>query len=86
MELGMPMITMYLLDNPDHYMSHCFTPFNWNMFVKEVEKAWHKVILIKKSNRIVGLPNIYNYTFCAEELAGLCVYRSEERRVGKECA
>jgi hypothetical protein len=28
MELGVPMIAMYLLGNPDHYTSHRFAPFS----------------------------------------------------------
>jgi hypothetical protein len=40
MELGAPMVAMYLLENPDHYASHRFTPFYWSAFTKEVEKAW----------------------------------------------
>ena len=85
MELGAPMIAMYLLGNPDHYTSHRFTPFYWSTFVKNIERAWQgedldtekipdKVMLIKKNNRIVGLPNTYDYTYRAEALAGPCLY------------
>jgi hypothetical protein len=84
MELGAPMIGMYLLGQPDHYTSHRFAPFYWISFVKEVEKAWspeaddaetgNRVMLIKKKNRIVGLPTTYDYSFRGEELADLCVY------------
>ncbi|THU95847.1 hypothetical protein K435DRAFT_563755, partial [Dendrothele bispora CBS 962.96] len=40
MELGAPMICMYLLDNPDHYTSHKFTPFHWKSYVTEAQKPW----------------------------------------------
>ena len=35
-EMGAPMICMYLLGNPDHYTSHVFVPFYWQMYVAEV--------------------------------------------------
>jgi hypothetical protein len=35
MEMGAPMICMYLLGNPDHYTDHVFIPFFWQSFVSE---------------------------------------------------
>jgi hypothetical protein len=35
MEMGSPMICLYLLDNPDHYTSHVFGPFYWQSFVSK---------------------------------------------------
>ena len=35
MEIGSPMASMYLLQNPDHYTSHKFIPFWWKSFVNE---------------------------------------------------
>lgn len=29
MEIGGPMAALYLLDNSDHYTSHCFRVFYW---------------------------------------------------------
>ncbi|KAF8225699.1 hypothetical protein L208DRAFT_1117873, partial [Tricholoma matsutake] len=40
MEMGSPMIFMYLLGNPDHYKSHQFHPFYWQSFVQECRKPW----------------------------------------------
>ncbi|THU95125.1 hypothetical protein K435DRAFT_610416, partial [Dendrothele bispora CBS 962.96] len=40
MELGAPMICMYLLDQPDHYTSHKFVPFHWKSYVTEAQNAW----------------------------------------------
>ena len=40
LELGSPMICLYLLGNPDHYTSHQFVPFYWLSFVQEVRKVW----------------------------------------------
>jgi hypothetical protein len=39
MEIGSPMASMYLLQNPDHYTSHKFIPFWWKSFVNEVSKS-----------------------------------------------
>ena len=35
MEIGSPMASMYLLQNPDHYTSHKFISFWWKSFVNE---------------------------------------------------
>lgn len=40
MEMGSPMISMYLLGNPDHYKSHKFPMFYWQSFVQECRKPW----------------------------------------------
>ncbi|KAJ6549429.1 hypothetical protein DFH09DRAFT_926166, partial [Mycena vulgaris] len=45
MEIGSPMASMYLLQNPDHYTSHKFTVFWWRNYVSEVRRAWHKANL-----------------------------------------
>jgi hypothetical protein len=88
MELGAPMVALYLLNLPDHFTSHRFAPFYWTSFVNEVEKVWSlepmtanddqvksdKVMLIKMKNRIVGLPTTYDYLFRGEALANFCVY------------
>ena len=34
-EMGAPMISMYLLGNPDHYTGHKFVTFYWQSFVHE---------------------------------------------------
>ncbi|KAF8233423.1 hypothetical protein L208DRAFT_1266688 [Tricholoma matsutake] len=40
MEMGSPMICMYLIGNPDHYKSHKFPLFYWESFVWECQKPW----------------------------------------------
>ena len=35
LEIGSPMASMYLLENPDHYTSHEFVSFYWRTFVRE---------------------------------------------------
>jgi Helitron helicase-like domain at N-terminus len=40
MEMGSPMICMYLLGLPDHYTSHKFRTVFWQSFVQECRKHW----------------------------------------------
>ena len=39
MEIGCPMASMYLLQNPDHYTSHEFISFWWKSFINNVAKS-----------------------------------------------
>ncbi|KAH6894768.1 hypothetical protein BKA70DRAFT_1532489, partial [Coprinopsis sp. MPI-PUGE-AT-0042] len=36
MEMGGPMVCMYLLGNPDHYTNHTFVPFFWKRYMSSV--------------------------------------------------
>jgi uncharacterized protein DUF6570/helitron helicase-like protein/PIF1-like helicase len=75
-EMGAPMICMYLLGNPDHYTSHIFVPFYWQMYVAEVRRHFdtdgvlqpQKVALIKKNGRLVGISPVHDYIHRASEL------------------
>ena len=40
MEMGNPMICMYILGNPDHYKSHDFRVFYWMSFVNVARSPW----------------------------------------------
>ena len=40
MEMGSPMICMYMLNNPDHYKSHNFRVFYWISFVNFARSPW----------------------------------------------
>jgi len=40
MEMGSPMICMYILGNPDHYKSHDFQVFYWVSFVNAARSPW----------------------------------------------
>ena len=40
MEIGGPMASLYLLENPDHYASHKFVTVYWKNYVQEVFKSW----------------------------------------------
>ncbi|KAF8583871.1 hypothetical protein K439DRAFT_1347671, partial [Ramaria rubella] len=37
MEIGAPMASAYLLEQPDHYTSHRFKPFHWMPFVRQAQ-------------------------------------------------
>lgn len=39
MEIGSPMASMYLLNNPDHYTGHIFVPFWWKSYVSYVRRS-----------------------------------------------
>ena len=82
MEMGAPMICMYLLGNPDHYTDHKFIPFYWQSFVSEAQSAFavenqerpNKVALVRKQGRIVGISPVFDYTYRAPELYHLSLY------------
>jgi hypothetical protein len=84
MEMGAPMICMYLLDNPDHYTDHHFVTFYWQSFINEARKEFlsdddkakepTKVILIKRRGAIVGLSPVFDYIYRSEELTNVSLY------------
>ena len=83
MEMGAPMICMYLLDNPDHYTDHIFVPFYWQSYVTEARSYFaenlensekHKVALIKCKGRIIGLSPIFDYIYRSAELQNVTLY------------
>ena len=81
MEMGAPMICMYLLDNPDHYTNHTFVPFYWQSYVTEAHSCFeettlekHKVALIKHKGCIIGLSPVFDYIYCSAELQNSALY------------
>src|ERR1700724_3209437 len=98
MELGSPMISMYLLGNPDHYISHQFTPFYWTQFVQEVMSTWvpnektssneqpSKMVIIKKNNWVIGLSPVYDCKFRSAALDDMDLFTWISRctRIKKE--
>ena len=40
MEIGAPMAALYLLGNPDHYVSHEFVAFYWKNYTNYVQGEW----------------------------------------------
>lgn len=82
MEFGSPMISMYLLQNPDHYTSHKFVTFYWQPFIHEICKAWgqdtsslpDKVSLIKSKEGIEGLSFVHDYIYCSPDIEDMSLY------------
>jgi hypothetical protein len=83
LEMGSPMISMYLLQNPDHYTGHEFVPFFWKSFVTEARKSWHeteesfepdKVALINHKGKIIGLSPVFDYIYRSPELEDMNLY------------
>jgi hypothetical protein len=80
MEMEAPMISMYLLGNPDHYTDHKFIPFFWQSFVTEAGRAFRedlepmKVTLIKQKGRIVGVSPVFDYIHRPPEFEHMSLY------------
>ncbi|KAF8811801.1 hypothetical protein BYT27DRAFT_7088689 [Phlegmacium glaucopus] len=83
LEIGSPIICMYLLGNPDHYTSHKFVTFYWLSFVNEVRRAWNedishelpeKVAIFKQKGRVIGMSNVYDYIYRPVELENMSLY------------
>ena len=81
-EMGAPMISMYLLGNPDHYTDHTFVPFYWQPYIQEAQRDFtsenltgpQKVAVIKKRGRIVGLSPVHDYIHRPREAHNICLY------------
>ncbi|TFK61191.1 hypothetical protein BDN72DRAFT_726664, partial [Pluteus cervinus] len=85
MEMGSPMICMYLLGNPDHYTNAKFTPFYWRIYVNEAKKSFHtegdntddkfdKFALFKNGSSVVGISVVYDYVYRPRELEDISLY------------
>jgi hypothetical protein len=42
LQIGSPMVSLYLLENPDHCTNLSFKVFWWKSYVSEVATSWHK--------------------------------------------
>jgi hypothetical protein len=82
-EMGAPMISMYLLGNPDHYTSHKYISFYWKIYVTEARRYWYpeesnetsdKVALIRHKNKIIGISSTYDYVYRPTELEDMSLY------------
>ncbi|KAF8220034.1 hypothetical protein L208DRAFT_1336155 [Tricholoma matsutake] len=82
MEMGSPMICLYLLDNPNHYTNDTFVPFYWQSFVSKACAAWNTDPTISqehptdkmpgKHHNIVGFSPVDDYLLRAPELECVC--------------
>ncbi|KAJ3526701.1 hypothetical protein NMY22_g10064 [Coprinellus aureogranulatus] len=88
MEMGAPMISLYLLGNPDHYTSHTFRPMYWKQYMIEARRAFldeaqddsaDKLMLMKKEGRYIGLSLVHDYIYRPSEVEELCVYEFVQR-------
>ena len=87
LEIGNPMIGMYLLGLADHFKSHVFKPFYWQTFVTHVRDAWRpdstqtehkecpeKIAIFKQKDHVIGLSPVADYIFRPPELENICLY------------
>ncbi len=86
-EMGAPMLAMYLMGHPDHYMDHQFKTLYWKNYMTEVRDVWrdknnkaeedtHKLTMVKeKDGKIVGVLPVIDYMFRPIELAKMSVYQ-----------
>ncbi|KAF8224096.1 hypothetical protein L208DRAFT_1013558, partial [Tricholoma matsutake] len=84
MEMGAPMICMYLLGFPDHYTGHIFVPFYWQLFVNNARSVWtphgnmpdeaEHVTLLKKRDEIIAMSPVSDYIFQPVKLESICLY------------
>jgi hypothetical protein len=83
MEMGSPMICIYLLGNPNHYTDHTFIPFYWQNYVAEACRVWHteeanprkdKIVLIKQKGKIIGLSPVFDYMYRSPDLESMTLY------------
>ena len=75
-EIGGPMASLYLLENPDHYTNQNFVIFYWKRYITEVLKRWKEdkdvqsdqVILQKtQDGEYIGLSTVNNYKYGLNE-------------------
>jgi len=76
LDMGAPMICMYLLGLLDHYTGHKFIPFYWQSFVSNAHSPWipqndtqegeqdtETVTLFKQGNQVLGISPVNDYIF-----------------------
>ena len=82
-KIGVPMASLYLLGNPDHYTNQDFVVFYWKCYITEVLKVWKqksdvqsdKVILLKNDDsEYVGLSTVDDYKYRPYELNNMSLY------------
>ena len=85
LEMGSPMVAMYLLQNPDHYTNHDFAHVFWKNYVTEARRPWlpkdseqegenEKVALLRHKGKIIGLSPVLDYICRPVELEDMCLY------------
>ncbi|KAF5339625.1 hypothetical protein D9611_011516 [Ephemerocybe angulata] len=88
MELGAPMISLYLLGHPDHYTGHIFKPIYWRNYAIEVSRPYllediddgeDKVVLMKKDGEYCETSFVFDYIYRPAQVESLCVYEFIQR-------
>ncbi|PBK89458.1 hypothetical protein ARMGADRAFT_884469, partial [Armillaria gallica] len=83
LEIGAPMLAMYLMDQPDHYTDHKFKMLYWRSYVMEAKQPWlddnkketgHKVTLMHHNGRVVEVSPVIDYMYRPHELQYMNVY------------
>ncbi|KAK0501944.1 hypothetical protein EDD18DRAFT_1065185, partial [Armillaria luteobubalina] len=83
LEMGAPMLAMYLMGHPDHYTDHKFKSLYWRSYVIEAKQPWleddeketgHKVTLMRHKGRVVGVSPVIDYMYRPVELQHMNVY------------
>ena len=85
LEIGAPLASLYLLQNPDHYTDHRFVSFYWTAYVCEARKVWHEddakmveendLLLLKRSNNLLsGVTPVFDYIYRPMECEDICLY------------
>ncbi|KAL4259942.1 ATP-dependent DNA helicase [Pleurotus pulmonarius] len=83
MELGAPMICLYLLGHPDKYTSHVFVPFYWRTYVYQVRADWDmndsdsnadKIAVMERDGKLEIVSSTLDYICRPVELESMCLY------------
>jgi hypothetical protein len=85
LEIGSPMASMYLLENPNHYTSHEFVNIYWRSFVheachvfstsmEEIDNMPEKVMLNKSQGNFVALSNVHDYIYRPSAFGSVNLY------------
>ncbi|KAF7972082.1 hypothetical protein HWV62_19165, partial [Athelia sp. TMB] len=88
-EIGAPMASLYLLENPDHYTSHEFKPCYWKNYVRKVTECFdkgldaadmilddtdEKVTVKKIDERYVGVSYVDDYQYRPRKWEDMTLY------------
>lgn len=83
MQIGAPIVAMYLLGNPDHYTDHNFCTLAWRSYVFEARQLWlmdtdnqilDKVTIGNKGGVLIAITPVQDYTFRLVEYNHMNLY------------
>ncbi|KAK0439735.1 uncharacterized protein EV420DRAFT_1623165 [Desarmillaria tabescens] len=92
LEMGAPILAMYLMGQPDHYTDHKFKNLYWKSYVIEAKQPWlddnekeagHKVTLMRHHGRVIGVSPVIDYMYRPLELenVNVCDWATIARRI-----